>query len=224
MDFNGGLRAGGYDYICGVDEAGRGCLAGPLFAAAVILDPSRPVTGLADSKRLSPARREELAGALRARALAYGVASVGEREIDARGIEWANRIAFQLAVEDLLARFPHFARAAVLVVIDGNRRALSLPFPQMCVVRGDSCSSAVGAASILAKTARDAYVLEVIHPAYPHYRFDRHKGYATSGHRAALQLWGPTPFHRRSFRWVTPGDPGLLPGAGRPGAGRLSGG
>jgi len=160
------------------------------------------LTGLADSKSLSPARREELAGALRAQALALGLASVSEREIDARGIEWANRLAFQLAVEDLLARYPPFARASVLVVIDGNRRAPSLPFPQMCVVRGDRYSAAVGAASIMAKTARDAYIMKVIHPAYPQYRFDRHKGYATAGHRAALQLWGPTPFHRRSFRWA----------------------
>lgn len=186
-------------YSCGVDEAGRGCLAGPLFAAAVILDPARPIAGLADSKRLSAKRREELSEEIRTHALGFGIAWATVREIDARGIEWANRIAFTRAVRALLRAAPQFDPSTLRLRIDGNRRAWRLGLEQELIVGGDASVAEISAASILAKTARDRFVVETVHPAYPHYGFDRHKGYATRLHREAILAWGPTPHHRRSF-------------------------
>lgn len=194
-----GNREHGTVLTCGVDEAGRGCLAGPIFAAAVVLDPLRPIDGLADSKSLSPSRREELCETIRAQALAYGVAMATVKEIDARGIEWANRIAFTRAVRALLRSAPQIDPGALLLRIDGNRPALRLGLPQELVVGGDASVAEISAASILAKCSRDRYVVETLHPAYPHYGFDRHKGYATRAHREAILAWGPTPHHRRSF-------------------------
>jgi len=186
-------------HVCGVDEAGRGCLAGPIFAAAVILDPSQPIEGLADSKALSPERRFALEAEVKRRALAYGIASAGVKEIDRNGIDWSNRIAFTRAVRELLRRFPDVDPHSLLVLIDGTRPALRLGLAQVTVKGGDRSEPAISAASILAKTARDRYVVEVMHPRFPQYEFDRHKGYGTRSHIEAIRRWGPSPVHRMSF-------------------------
>lgn len=203
--------------VCGVDEAGRGCLAGPIFAAAVVLDPNSPIEGLADSKRLVESRRFALEGKIKRAALAYGIASASVYEIDRRGIEWSNRIAFTRAVRDLLRRFPNIDAQRLTVLIDGNRRAMRLGLRQRTVVGGDGLVPAIAAASILAKTARDRYVVEVMHRAFPQYAFDRHKGYATRAHLEQIAKWGPSPVHRVSFKFGQKGEggrPGDL-GAGR---------
>jgi ribonuclease HII len=179
-----------YPLICGVDEAGRGPLAGPVFAACVILDPSRPLRGLADSKQLAPERREELALRIRERALAFAVASASVEEIDTMNILQATLTAMRRAVESLDV-------APAQVVVDGNR-CPELQFPTRAVVRGDAKVRVISAASILAKTARDAFMLE-LHAARPEYGFDRHKGYPTPQHLEALRLHGVSQFHRRSF-------------------------
>ncbi len=176
--------------VCGVDEAGRGPLAGPVFAACVILDASRPIRGLADSKQLPPERREELALRIRERALACAVASASVEEIDRMNILQATLEAMRRAVESL-------GVAPTQVMIDGNR-CPALQFPTCAVVGGDAKVRVISAASILAKTARDAFMLE-LHAACPEYGFDRHKGYATPQHLEALRLHGVSQFHRRSF-------------------------
>lgn len=186
--------------VAGVDEAGRGCLAGPIFAAAVILDPEAPIEGLADSKVLTSSQREALALLIKERALAWGVAMATVREIDTRGIEWANRIAFTRAVRELLRRAPSVDPRALCVQIDGTRRAWRLGLKQVTIVDGDRTHAPIAAASILAKTSRDRYVIETMHARFPQYGFDRHKGYATAEHLAAIRAWGPSPFHRMSFR------------------------
>lgn len=179
--------------VAGVDEAGRGPLAGPVVAAAVILDPHRPISGLADSKKLSAPRREFLADAVRERAIAWGIAVVEPADIDRLNILQATFRAMRGAL-DALGRDP------VLVRIDGNRSP-ELPWPVQTVVGGDGLDRAISAASILAKVHRDALMLE-LHEQWPHYGFDRHKGYPTAAHLAALEAHGPCPAHRRSFRPV----------------------
>lgn len=176
--------------ICGVDEAGRGPLAGPVVAAAVILDPARPIAGLADSKKLSAARREKLAIEIRAQALAWCVAEASVAEIDALNILQATLLAMQRAVAGL-------ALLPAEVLIDGNR-CPRLDVPARAIVGGDATVAAISAASILAKTARDAGML-ALHARYPLYGFDRHKGYGTAVHMAALREHGPSPEHRLSF-------------------------
>jgi ribonuclease HII len=176
--------------ICGVDEAGRGPLAGPVVAAAVILDPARPIVGLADSKKLSAARREKLAVEIRARALAWCVAEASVEEIDTLNILQATLLAMQRAVVGL-------AIAPSEALIDGNR-CPRLDIPARAIVGGDATVAEISAASILAKTVRDAGLL-ALHAAYPQYGFDRHKGYGTAEHLAALRTHGPTPQHRKSF-------------------------
>jgi ribonuclease HII len=178
------------EIICGVDEAGRGPLAGPVFAAAVILDPARPIPGLRDSKKLSPARREELAVLIRRDALAWSVAQCCENEIDELNILHATMLAMRRAIEGL-------AHQPTLALIDGNR---SPPAAVRClpIVGGDDLVDAISAASILAKTDRDAALL-ALHQAYPQYAFDQHKGYPTALHLARLQLHGVSPVHRRSY-------------------------
>jgi ribonuclease HII len=177
-------------HVAGVDEAGRGPLAGPVYAAAVILDPERPIAGLADSKTLSPRRREWLAGQIRARALAWSVEPAGVEEIDRVNILHATMAAMARAVERLSVTPGE-------VLVDGNRLP-PLRLPARAIVRGDALEPAISAASILAKTARDAHMLQ-LHEMFPDYGFDRHKGYPTAGHLAALARLGPTPQHRRSF-------------------------
>lgn len=175
---------------CGVDEAGRGPLAGPVYAAAVVLDPERPIGGLADSKTLSEAARDRLAAEIRARALAWAIASASVEEIDRLNILQASLLAMQRAVAGL-AVVPGEA------LIDGNR-CPALDIPARAIVRGDASVAAISAASILAKTARDAEMRR-LHGLYPQYGFDRHKGYPTAAHVAALRLHGAAAVHRRSF-------------------------
>ena len=180
-------------WVCGVDEAGRGPLAGPVVAAAVILDPHRPIDGLADSKQLSAPRREALAVLIRERAVAAAVASASVAEIDALNILQATMLAMQRAVAAL-------SPAASTALIDGNRLP-RLDIPARAIVGGDALEPAISAASILAKTTRDA-MLEQLAKDFPGYGFERHKGYDTAIHREALRRLGPTPAHRRSFRPV----------------------
>lgn len=176
--------------VCGVDEAGRGPLAGPVFAAAVILDPSRPIDGLADSKTLSEKKRERLAGLIRERALAWAVASSSVEEIDRLNILQASLLAMQRAVAALRV-------IPGLALIDGNR-CPALAMPARAIVRGDASEPAIAAASILAKTDRDAEMLR-LHALYPEYGLDRHKGYPTADHLAALRRHGANAIYRRSF-------------------------
>ncbi len=176
--------------VCGVDEAGRGPLAGPVYAAAVILDPARPIEGLADSKKLSERKRERLAVEIREKALAFGIASASVEEIDSINILQATLLAMRRAVE-LLPVTPTEA------LIDGNRCPL-LAIPARAIIGGDATEPTISAASILAKTARDAE-MRSIHEAFPQYALDRHKGYDTAAHRAALTLHGPAYFHRKTF-------------------------
>jgi len=176
--------------VCGVDEAGRGPLAGPVFAAAVVLDAARPIEGLKDSKLLSAARREILADSIRERALAYAVAQASVDEIDRLNILQATLLAMQRAVEGLGLR-PDEAW------IDGNR-CPKLACRARAFVQGDRLHAVISAASILAKTARDAEMLRM-HERYPQYCFDRHKGYPTAEHLELLARHGACDIHRRSF-------------------------
>ena len=176
--------------VAGVDEAGRGPLAGPVTAAAVMLDPDRPVNGLADSKVLTEARREELAQAIRASALGWTVTFAEVDEIDRLNILHATMAAMARAVTAL-------APAPAVALVDGNR-CPRLPCIVHAVVRGDARVACISAASILAKVARDERMRE-LDALYPEYGFARHKGYPTAAHRSALSRLGPTPQHRRSF-------------------------
>ena len=177
--------------IAGVDEAGRGPLAGPVFAAAVVLDPNRPLLGLADSKKLSAMRRDILARQIRESALASCVASASVEEIDTLNILQATLLAMRRACDGL-------GVAVSAYLIDGNRIPQGLNGPAQAIVKGDSKVPAISAASILAKTARDA-VCETLHEQYPVYDFARHKGYGTLLHRQRLAEFGPCPAHRKSF-------------------------
>ncbi len=176
--------------VAGVDEAGRGPLAGPVVAAAVILDPGRPIEGLDDSKRLAPAVRARLAAAIRERALAWALGRAEVDEIDRLNILQATLLAMRRAVEALRPR-PDYA------LVDGDRWP-PLPCPGEPVVGGDAREPAIAAASILAKTARDAEMV-ALDRRFPGYGFAAHKGYATAAHLAALRQLGPCPAHRRSF-------------------------
>jgi len=179
--------------ICGVDEAGRGPLAGPVSAAAVILDPARPIEGLADSKKLSEKQRDRLAPLIRARALAWAVAYAEVEEIDRLNILQATLLAMKRAVEALSIRPQQ-------VLVDG----LYCPqtgIPSQAIVKGDSKVAAISAASILAKTARDELML-ALHGCYPQYGFDAHKGYPTAAHLAALREHGVSVVHRKTFKPV----------------------
>ncbi len=179
-----------FQHCAGVDEAGRGPLAGDVYAAAVILDPARPISGLADSKVLSEAKRDALALEIKERALSWYVASASVEEIDQLNILQATMLAMQRAVKGLLVR-------PELVWIDGNRAPV-LNCLVKTIVKGDSLVPAISAASILAKTARDETLLS-LHERYPQYAFDQHKGYGTALHMARLREYGPCPAHRRSF-------------------------
>lgn len=180
--------------LCGVDEAGRGPLAGPVVAAAVVLDPAQPIVGLDDSKKLSARRREALAIEIRGRALAWAVAQASVEEIDRINILQASLLAMQRAVNGLVERHGLLPER---VMVDGNR-CPALPYPVEAVIGGDGRIAAIAAASILAKTARDAVMVE-LHAAYPQYAFARHMGYPTAQHLAALRAFGATPEHRRSY-------------------------
>ncbi|MBS1160937.1 MAG: ribonuclease [Proteobacteria bacterium] len=176
--------------VCGIDEAGRGPLAGSVVAAAVILDPGRPIAGLNDSKKLSEKKRDALAILIRERAVAWCVASASVEEIDRLNILHATMLAMQRAVAGLSVR-------PTAALVDGNR-CPQLDIPVEAIVKGDGKIASIAAASILAKTVRDAEML-VLHAQYPQYGFDRHMGYPTAAHFAALEEYGASPVHRRSF-------------------------
>jgi ribonuclease HII len=176
--------------VCGVDEAGRGPLAGPVYAAAVILDPRRPIRGLDDSKKLAEATRLALAERIRARALAWAVASATVAEIDALNVLRASLLAMKRAIESLPVRPER-------VLVDGLH-CPEVAIPAEAVVGGDAAVKAISAASILAKTERDAEMVR-LHARFPHYGFDRHKGYPTADHLEALRIVGPCTAHRMTF-------------------------
>jgi len=177
-------------WVAGVDEAGRGPLAGAVFAAAVILDPGRPIAGLNDSKKLSEKRREALFVEIQAKALAWSIAEASAAEIDAINILQASLLAMQRAVAGL-------SKLPTQVLVDGNR-APAFACPARAIIGGDALEPCISAASILAKVARDRTLLD-LHVRYPQYGFDRHKGYPTAEHLAALVAYGICPEHRRSF-------------------------
>ncbi|BBB60740.1 ribonuclease HII [Undibacterium sp. KW1] len=183
-----------FDYenevICGVDEAGRGPLAGPVMAAAVILDPNRPIAGLRDSKKLSEAKRELLAIEIKEHALAWCIAECSEQEIDELNILQATMLAMRRAVEGLSV-------TPTLALIDGNRCPV-MSIASEAIVKGDDKVAAISAASILAKTARD-HVLMQLHETYPQYALDQHKGYPTALHLERLREHGVSPIHRKSY-------------------------
>lgn len=188
--------------IAGVDEAGRGPLAGPVVAAAVILDDLHPIKGLADSKKLTERQREQLFDEIRAKALCFSVAQASVQEIDALNILQATLLAMRRAVDGLRL-------APKLVLVDGNRLPV-LPMRAEAIVKGDALVAAISAASILAKVTRDRWCQEVdtLHPAYG---FAQHKGYGTTLHLAALREHGACPLHRTSFRPVTEVLQGVRP-------------
>ena len=193
------------DIVCGVDEAGRGPLAGPVFAAAVILHPERPILGLRDSKKLTAERRGELAPLIKANAMAWAIAECSHEEIDAINILQATMLAMRRAVEGLRL-------APSRVLVDGNRLPV-LGVPAEAIVRGDATVAAIAAASIVAKVHRDA-MLVALHREHPAYGFDEHKGYATPAHLAALRSHGACIAHRRSFAPVRAALAGDDPGPG----------
>lgn len=174
-----------------MDEAGRGPLAGPVYAACVVLDSRHVMNGLADSKQLSESRRINLAGQIRQYARAWAIASASVEEIDRLNILQASLLAMQRAIVKLVPA------ADALIVVDGNR-APQLDYEVQTVIKGDSLVAEISAASILAKTARDAEMLRW-HEIYPAYGFDRHKGYPTKAHLEAIRLHGVTAIHRKSF-------------------------
>jgi len=176
--------------LAGVDEVGRGPLAGPVVAAAVILDPEQPIEGLRDSKKLTERRREVLAEQIRERALAWSLGRAEVHEIDEINILQASLLAMQRAVAGL-------ALAPELVLVDGNR-CPQLDYPSQAVVRGDSLVPAISAASIIAKVCRDREMVE-LDSSYPGYGLAKHKGYPSKAHLEALQTLGVTPVHRRSY-------------------------
>lgn len=186
------LRSLGYASIAGVDEAGRGSLFGPVFAAAVILSPEEAIVGLRDSKELTPERREQFAGRIQSVAAAWAVAFAGADEIDRINILEASRLAMKRAVEQL-SPLPDF------LLVDAI--SIDLPIPQRALIKGDARCRSIAAASILAKVCRDRCMHDW-DAVYPQYGLCRGKGYATPEHRRALDAFGPTPLHRFSFEPV----------------------
>ena len=187
-------REEGYSSVCGCDEAGAGPLAGPVYAAAVILPFGVELPGLNDSKKLTEKKREAIFPVIREQAVAWAVARVEAAEIDETDILSARMKAMQLAI-DQLTPAPDFA------LLDGNRdhgRSAAVTTPHRMIVKGDSLSASIAAASILAKVSRDRYMKEIA-AQYPQYEFDRHKGYGTKRHYELLRQYGPSPIHRRTF-------------------------
>ena len=182
--------ADGFQLVCGVDEAGRGPLAGPVCAAAVILPPELVIPGLNDSKKLTDKKRRELFPIIQEQAIAYGIGFATEKEIDEINILQATFLAMERALGQLAVK-------PDLVLIDGNREK-NFGIPVKTVVKGDSLSANIAAASVLAKVTRDDLMLELA-KTYPQYGFDIHKGYGTQAHYAALRQFGPCPIHRKSF-------------------------
>ena len=190
----------GLQYICGVDEAGAGPLAGPVYAAAVILPPYCEIAGLNDSKKLTEKKREILFDIIREQAVAYSIARVEAEEIDATDILSARMKAMQLAIDGLVVP-PQMA------LIDGNRdkgKSAAVTAPHVTVIGGDGKSASIAAASILAKVSRDRFVVEVLDRQYPQYQFAKHKGYGTKLHYEMLDQYGPCAAHRKTFlkKWA----------------------
>lgn len=183
-------RKKGYKFICGVDEAGRGPLAGPVFAAAVILDQNRMIEGLNDSKKLTEKKREYLYDCIKEKAISYSVAAASEKEIDDINILNATFLAMQRAIDGL--KIP-----PDMVLIDGNR-CPALKIDSRAIIKGDSLSASIAAASILAKVERDR-LMKQISQKYPQYNFEKHKGYGTKLHTDLIKEYGPCEIHRRSF-------------------------
>lgn len=190
-DFENGLAEKGFTAVCGIDEAGCGPLAGPVYAAAVILDPDDPIEGLNDSKKLTEKKREALFPEIQKRARAWAIASASAQEIDEINILQARLLAMRRAVELLDIR-PDYA------LVDGNRDPNIPGVPSLLIVGGDGKSASIGAASILAKVARDHAMLE-LDERYPQYLFKKHKGYPTRLHEEKLLEFGPCPEHRQTF-------------------------
>ncbi len=201
LDVELSLWQTGVNHVAGIDEAGRGCWAGPVFAAAVILPPtphpdeaallSQFLAGVRDSKQMSARQRETWANQIKAFAIGWGIGQATNREIDEQGIVWATRLAMQRALEQLPVSAQH-------LLID----ALRLPgcaLPQAVLIKGDACCLSIAAASILAKTSRDSWMVQQADRDYPGYGFARHKGYGTALHQAQLCALGPCPLHRLSF-------------------------
>jgi ribonuclease HII len=187
-------RERGYEMICGCDEAGAGPLAGPVYAAAVILPFGLDIPGLTDSKKLTEKKREALFPVIQEKAVAWAVARVEAEEIDATDILSARMKAMQLAIDALSVK-------AEYALIDGNRdkgKSFAIHTPHECLVKGDSLSASIAAASILAKVSRDRWMVEAA-KEYPEYRFEQHKGYGTKLHYEMLREYGPSPIHRRTF-------------------------
>lgn len=189
-EIENGYYAQGLSVICGVDEAGRGPLAGPVCAAAVILPKHLEIPGLTDSKKLTDKKRRELFPLIQEQAVAYGIAFASEQEIDVINILQATFLAMRRALDQLNVR-------PELALIDGNRET-DFGLPVKTVIKGDSLSANIAAASVLAKVTRDDWMLEMAQK-YPEYGFDIHKGYGTQAHYAALAEYGPCPIHRRTF-------------------------
>lgn len=190
-EFDAAYRNAAAGLFCGVDEAGRGPLAGPVYAAAVILPEEPMIEGLNDSKKLTEKKREALFPIICDTAVAYAVAAASVEEIDELNILQATFLAMQRAVEALKVQ-PQFA------LIDGNRTPSGLHIPSQTIVKGDALSASIAAASILAKVSRDRYLLE-LDEQYPQYGFKQHKGYGTKAHYEALETHGPSPVHRLTF-------------------------
>lgn len=186
------VQSDGFVHVAGADEAGRGCLAGPVIAAAVILDSRVSLRGLRDSKQLDETTRNRLAERIKERAVAWAIGSCSPDEIDTLNILWASMEAMRRAVKALHVK-------ADYLLIDGNHRIPGAPCPSRSIIKGDARSRSIAAASILAKTHRDA-LMKACHQDHPDYAWDTNVGYPTPEHYAALERLGPTPLHRRSFR------------------------
>jgi ribonuclease HII len=191
--FEAEARAAGHQVIIGLDEAGRGPLAGPVVAAAVWLPETATIPGLQDSKRLTARQRDMVYQRIQQRALAYSIGMVSHTQIDRHNILWAT-------LEAMLRALRRLTIAPDLLLIDGNT-GLATPIAQRLIVRGDACCTSIAAASVVAKVTRDR-LMTAYSKRYPVYGFDKHKGYPTREHYACLQTYGPCPIHRRSFRGV----------------------
>ena len=181
-------------WICGVDEAGRGPLVGSVVAGAVVLDPNQPIIGLRDSKKLSPARREQLYAEIMQKARAWGIGQASPNEIDTLNILQATMLAMRRAIEALSERLGEWPSKAL---IDGNRCPI-LPIASEAIIKGDAKEPAISAASIIAKVTRDQQ-MQALHTQYPQYGFNQHMGYPTDAHMQALKQYGPCEEHRRTF-------------------------
>ena len=181
-------------WICGVDEAGRGPLVGSVVAGAVVLDPNQPIIGLRDSKKLSPARREQLYAEIMQKARAWGIGQASPSEIDTLNILQATMLAMRRAIEALSERLGEWPSKAL---IDGNRCPI-LPIASEAIIKGEAKEPAISAASIIAKVTRDQQ-MQALHTQYPQYGFNQHMGYPTEAHMQALKQYGPCEEHRRTF-------------------------